>query len=116
MCHTGVSSDVCKGIRVFYYNKSAGSDHFGIVQSCHDHTDIWNSEVAKISREHEKRTCLEAGIVVNCSMTSDNDISTVEVRWDCGAKRVYSHGELENICILDMGPAGNVVCTRCASN
>ena len=92
---------------MFYYNKAADNDHSDIMQSDHnkDHTDMWNEEVAKIAREH-KQNCLEAGVVVSCSWTSDDKL--FEVRWDCGAKRVYSDAkkELENIHILDMGPAG----------
>ena len=105
---------------MFYFDKaalqhsslsnSAVTFHFASDHS-YDHTDLWNSQVAKIAQKHNQ-ICVEAGVVVNCWKVGGNHPSEIdvlfEVRWDCGTKKVYSHagGELEKIRILDMGPTG----------
>lgn len=96
----------CGGIRVFYYDrtKHASPCSMECFISDHDHTSEWNDECLK----KQEYRCLETGTVVRCWRNHIDYTCCLDVWWDCGTKKMYTRerGEWENVCVLDMGPAG----------
>lgn len=107
----------CGGIRVFYYDrtKHASPCSMECFISDHDHTSEWNDECLK----KQEYRCLETGTVVRCWRNHIDYTCCLDVWWDCGTKKMYTRerGEWENVCVLDMGPAGYrapiVLCDVC---